>query len=180
MLAALAGQLSELSGLGASAGLTMATRLVVDAQQHGEIAVWITPGAQIFFPPDVAENGVDLASLVVVRVPDAGAAARSADRLARSGAFGLLIVDLHEFHTLSSHTLARLAGLAQQQHTAIVFVTQKAPGTPSLGSLVALHGSTTRTRLDADTFMCTLHIVKDKRRGPWTFEEICRGPAGLR
>jgi recombination protein RecA len=179
-LAALAGQLSEFSGLGATAGLTMATRLVLDAQQHGEIAAWIAPVDRIFFPPDVAESGVDLASLVVVRTPDPVAAVRSADRLARSGAFGLLILDLHGSHVLPSHALARLAGLAQQHHTAIVFVTQKAPGTASLGSLIASHGSATRTRLDTDAFTCTLHVVKDKRRGPWTFEEVCRGPAGLR
>jgi recombination protein RecA len=179
-LAALTGQLSEFSGLGATAGLTMATRLVLDAQQQGEIAAWITPADRTFFPPDVAESGVDLASLVVVRIPDAVAAARSADRLTRSGAFGLLILDLHGSHTLPPHALARLAGLAQQHHTAIVFVTQKPADAASLGSLIALHGSTKRVRLEADAFTCALRIVKDKRRGPWTFEEVCRGPAGLR
>ena len=179
-LAALEGQLSEFSGLGAASCLTMATLLIVDAQRHGEIAVWITPGNRTFFPPDAAESGVDLASLVVVRVPNAIAAARSADRLARSDAFGLLILDLHDSPVLPPHALARLAGLAQLHHAAIVFLTQKAPGAPSLGSLVALHSSTTRTRLDTDTFLCTLRAMKDKRRGPWTFEEICRGPAGLR
>ncbi len=179
-LAVLTGQLSEISGLGATAGLTVATRLVLDAQRHGELAAWITPADRPFFPPDVADNGVDLTSLVVVRVPDTMAAARSADRLARSGAFGLLIVDLQDAAALPLHVLARLAGLAQHHHTAIVFVTQKAPGAPSLGSLVALHGSTTRARLAADTFACTLRVGKDKRRGPWTVEEVCRGPAGLR
>jgi len=179
-LAALGSQLSEFSGLGDTAGLTMAMRLILDAQQRGEIAAWITPADRCFYPVDVAESGVDLETLVVIRVPDTIAAARSADRLARSGAFGLLVLDLHESATLPPAALARLAGLAQQHHTAIVFVTQKDETASSLGSLIALRGSTRRERVAPDVFRCSLRVVKDKRRGPWTFEELCRGPAGLR
>ena len=179
-LPALASQLSELSGLGNSANLTMATQLILDAQQRGEVAAWITPADRIFYPVDIAESGVDLDTLVVIRVPDAIAAARSADRLARSGAFGLLVLDLCESDVLPLAALARLAGLAQQHRTAIVFVTQKDEHAPSLGSLIAMRGNTRRERVAPDTFRCTVHVVKDKRRGPWTFEELCRGPAGLR
>jgi len=179
-LATLAGQLSELSGMGDTAALTMAVRLVLDAQQQGEMTAWITLADWTFFPSDVAESGVDLASLVVVRVPNAIAAARSADRLARSGAFGLLILDLCRSAALPLPALARLAGLAQKHHTAIVFVTQKAEDTASLGSLIALRGSTRRERRAADVFTCTLRVTKDKRRGLWSFEETCRGPVGLR
>jgi recombination protein RecA len=183
--AAVAGRLSELSGSGDTAGLTMAFALALDAQRQGEIVAWITPQDSMFFPVDVAESGIDLDALVVVRTPDPVAAARSADRLARSGAFGLLVLDLGWDDALSLPALplpalARLAGLAQKHHTAIVCVTRKAEHAPSLGSLISLRGCTHRERIAQDRFRCTLHAVKDKRRGPWVWEEICRGPVGLR
>ena len=65
--------------------LTAAFRLVLDAQMEGEPVAWIAATPDTFFPPDAADNGVDLNALVVVRVPGAQAAARSADRLLRSG-----------------------------------------------------------------------------------------------
>ena len=181
-LDALAGRLAELSGLGDTAGLTAAFALVLDAQQQGETVAWIAPPGSTFFPVDAAENGVDLDALVVVRAPDAAAAARSADRLARSGAFGLLVLDLGPDADVSLPlpALARLAGLAQKHHTAIVCVTQRAGHAPSLGSLVALRGIARRERAAPDRFRCTLEVTKDKRSGPWSAEEICRGPAGLR
>ncbi len=179
-VAALAGQVSELSGVGNTAGLTMAFGLVLDAQRQGEPVAWITLQDSTFFPVDAADSGVDLDALVVVRVPDTVAAARSADRLARSGAFGLLVLDLGSDAALPLPALARLVGLAQKHHTAIVCITQKAERAPSLGSLVALRGWTRRERIAADLFRCTLHVVKDKRRGPWSAEEVCRGPDGLR
>ncbi len=158
----------------------MAFGLVLDAQRQGEPVAWITLQDSTFFPVDAADSGVDLDALVVVRVPDTVAAARSADRLARSGAFGLLVLDLGSDAALPLPALARLVGLAQKHHTAIVCITQKAERAPSLGSLVALRGWTRRERIAADLFRCTLHVVKDKRRGPWSAEEVCRGPDGLR
>src|SRR5262245_10310803 len=68
---ALAGRIVELSGARASASLTFATALVLDAQRRGETSAWVTSQASSFFPPDVAANGVDLAALPVVRVPSA-------------------------------------------------------------------------------------------------------------
>ena len=90
----LVGRLVELSGQGATATLTLAFGLLLDAQRLGETAAWVAAGPRLFYPPDVAEGGVDLAALAVIRTHGAAAAARAADRLLRSGAFGLLVLDL--------------------------------------------------------------------------------------
>ncbi len=93
-LAALAGRVSELSGFGPTSALSLTFSLVLEAQQRGEPVAWITSRTSTFFPPDAAANGVDLDALPVVFVPDAPAAARAAECLGRSGAFGLLVLDL--------------------------------------------------------------------------------------
>lgn len=136
-LAELAGRLVELSGPGDSAALTLAFGLVLDAQRRDEPAAWITVPQHAFFPPDVAAGGVDLDALLVVRVPDAVAAGRAADRLVRSGAFGLVVLDLGADARLPAPLVARLSGLAQKYHAAIVFLTQ---GHGTLGRGVQGHG----------------------------------------
>lgn len=179
-LAAVAGRVVELSGTPAGAPLTLAFGLVLDAQQHGEPVAWITPRASSFYPPDAAEGGVDLAALVVVRVPDGRAGARAADRLLRSGAFGLVVLDLGATAALPLPLQARLAGLARHHHTALVALTAKGQDSPSLGPLVSLRVVATRQRIAEDRFRCALTVLKDTRRGPtWSHQEVCRGPAGL-
>src|SRR5438445_10836474 len=93
-LGAFRGRLVELSARGATATLTAAAELVVEAQTQGEPVAWLALAAGTFYPPDVADTGVDLAALVVVRASDATSAARAAERLLRSGAFGLVVLDL--------------------------------------------------------------------------------------
>lgn len=197
-LASLRGRLVELSARGASATLTTAVDLVLEAQREGEPVAWIvpwtaaaTPGTQghpghqggangTFFPPDVADCGVDLAALVVVRAPSAVAAARAAERLLRSGAFGLVVLDFGSasVDVPMSHQ-GRLVTLAQTHDAAIVCLTEKASDTTSLGSLVSLRAEALRTRTK-DGFEITVRALKDKRRGPgWTRSCKARGPAGL-
>src|SRR5690349_15787097 len=93
-LAALRGRLVELSARGATATLTASIEIVAEAQAQGEPVVWLSVAASSFFPPDVADSGIDLAALVVIRAPDAIAASRAAERCLRSGAFGLVVIDL--------------------------------------------------------------------------------------
>ena len=171
-LPALAGRLCELGG---AAALTLAFRLVLDAQALKEPVAWLMGTASSFYPPDAAESGVDLDALVVVRAPDAARAARAADQLARSGAFGLLVVDVGGA-PIAQPLLARLLGLAQKHEAVVLFLTD-AP----LGSLISLRATSARRRRDDGRFECELRVAKDKRRAPgWTFVEVCRGPAGLR
>lgn len=67
---ACAGRLIELSGTRAAPLLTLAFALVLDAQRAGEPVAWVQRTGSTFFPPDAARNGVDLKSLVVVRLPE--------------------------------------------------------------------------------------------------------------
>ncbi|MBA3821131.1 MAG: recombinase A [Deltaproteobacteria bacterium] len=185
------GRLVELSARGAAATLTAATELVLEAQTAGEPVVWIMLANGTFYPPDVAESGVDLAALVIVRALDAIGAARAAERLLRSGAFGLVVMDLAGLlpgardlrgaHDISMAHQGRLVTLAQAHDAAVVCITDKAEDTASLGSLVSLRTEALRSRPSGSRdFELTLRAIKDKRRGPgWTRKRIVRGPAGL-
>ncbi|MEO8550189.1 MAG: recombinase A [Kofleriaceae bacterium] len=182
-LDSLRGRLVELSARGASATLTAAIELVVEAQTQAEPVAWIAPAAGTFYPPDVADSGVDLAALVVVRVRDAIAAARDAERLLRSGAFGLVILDLCApsggSADLATSIQCRLVTLAQTHDAAIVCLTDKTSETASLGSLVSLRAEALRLRDRAEVSI-SISALKDKRRGPgWTHTTKKRAPAGL-
>ena len=178
-LAAIRGRLVELSARGATATLTAAIELVVEAQTQGEPVAWLAPWSSTFYPPDVAASGVDLPALVVVRVADDRSvpttAARSAERLLRSGAFGLIVLDLAGGGESAMPTQGRLVTLAQTHDAAIVCLTEKSAETASLGSLISLRAEATRLRDEI-----TLRVLKDKRRGPGAMRSVkCRGPAGL-
>lgn len=179
---ALAGRLSELSGLGPTARLSLAVSLVCEAQRAGETAAWVTNRRSTFFPPDAAKSGADLARLPVVFAPDAPAAARAAWRLIQSGGFGLVVLDLVGSDAEVPIPLqSRLTGAAQTHGAAVVFVTEKAADRASLGSLVSLRCEAHREEAEVDRFLCIARALKDKRRGPgWTYTEVRRGPAGLR
>lgn len=179
-LLSLRGQIVEISGAEDSASLTVALGLVREAQLFDEPVAWVTREDQSFYPPDAAEGGVDLDAVAVVRVPGARALARAADHLARSGAFGLLVLDVADAIRVPAPVLSRLRGLAHKHGTAIVFLTLKRPAAPSLGSLVSLRAQTRKRRTGEDAFTCELRIVKDKRRAPgWGHAEVCRGPSGM-
>jgi recombination protein RecA len=188
--AALSGRLVEISNAGSPSALTAAFGLVLDAQQQGEPVAWITFETSCFFPPDAAEGGVDLRSLVVVRAPSSTRALRAADKLIRSGAFGLVVLDLTSTPALprsGESWLSRLLGLARKHDTAVVLLTEKRGDAPSLSSLVSLRGEARRFPSPLSSGNAgegpgvRLRIIKDKRRAPgWTHAEQCRGPAGLR
>ena len=181
----LAGRLVELSGNAASASLTAAFGLVLEAQLAGDRAAWITLPGSSFFPPDVADGGVDLAALPVVRVPDARTAGRAADHLARSGGFGLIVLDLADGGRADAlipvPLLTRLLGLARAHAAAVVILTRKSHEAPSLNSLISLRVDTTRSTSAPGRYQVRIRALKDKRAGPgWSHGETCRGPAGVR
>ena len=182
----LSGRLTELSARGDSASLTLTFSIVLDAQRQGETVAWVADSKSIFFPLDVAATGVDLEALAVIRVPGKYAIARNiarvADRLARSGAFGLIILDLGEDFRVPTALQSRLRGLAYKHDTAILCLTQKSGAMASIGSMVSLRGEARRhrNRRDAGRFTCELEVLKDKHRGPgWTHTETCIGLDGL-
>lgn len=202
-LAGLTGRLVEVSASAGSAGLTAAVGLVLEAQRAGEPVAWITPPAHGFYPPDVHDSGIDLEALVVVRAPDLRAAARSAEHLLRSGAFGLVVVDLVDVdgtteeappparrgaprgRPLTEAMLGRLVTLAQKHDAAVVCLTHKRADAPSLGSMVSLRVEALRELIAPSVaeggYRFRVMALKDKRRGPsWEHAEVVRGPTGLR
>lgn len=193
-LAALRGRLVELSARGAAATLTTAIELVGEAQRSCEPVAWVTLGHATFYPPDVAASGVDLAALAVVRVHDIVAAARAAERLLRSGGFGLVVLDFAgSTIDLPIAHQGRLVTLAQTHDAAVVCITEKPAEAPSLGSLVSLRAEALRifrpgSGVDSPaspdavdrSYHVTLRALKDKRRGPgWSRSSRLRGPSGL-
>ena len=121
--AALGGCLAELSGTGASSSLTLAFSLVHQVQRQGDPVAWITRAESTFFPPDAAEGGIDLAALPVIRLSGRRQCLRAADQLARSGAFGLLVIDLGGCLDLPLAAQTRLAGQALAHGTLILCLT---------------------------------------------------------
>jgi recombination protein RecA len=195
----LAGRLVEISGHRASANLTVAFGLVLEAQSQDEPVAWVTLARSTFFPPDVAESGIDLTRLAVVRVSDGTAAYRAVVELTRSGGFGLVVLDLgpgalqeklekpappmrrlrKKRASLSVPFITKLVSLAQKTSTAVVVLTEKTRESSSLNSLISLR---CEARRNPDR-PCEVEIdvLKDKRRGPGRrYREVCRAPAGLR
>jgi len=192
----LAGRLAELSAVdgAVSALLTTSLGLVADAQREGEPVCWIMTSPDTFFPPDAADTGVNLTMLPVIRIMGqelspkraVSKALRAAEILARSGAFGLVVVDLGALKYVPVHALSRLKGQAQKHDTTILFLTQKSSGESSLGSLISLRGEAHRVRMkssntpDPHIFNCGVKVLKDKRRGPGRCHiEKCYPPPGL-
>ena len=198
---ALRGRLLELSGAGATAVLSAAVALVLEAQLAAEPVAWVTLQDSCFYPPDVVDSGVDISALAVVRVPDVVRAGRALEQLLRSGAFGLVVLDLgtprsvigsraprdagdghgmKEARRLSVASQGRVAGLAQQYQCVAVCITEKKDDQESMGSLVSLRADAARER-DDGAFFITLRAIKDKRHGPgWSQRVRAIGPAGLK
>ncbi len=168
--------------------MTAAIELVIEAQLEHEPVAWITHTTSTFYPPDVAQSGVDLAALVVVRVPDQlqssvglAVAPRAAERLLRSGAFGLVVIDLGGGEIPMAHQ-GRLVTLAQAHDAVVVCITEKTEDSGSIGSLISLRAEALRAGMIGSSrdFDLTLRVLKDKRRGPGFTRAIkVRGPAGM-
>lgn len=206
----LLGRLTEISGTGSTGILSCAFGLVAEAQRDEArygLAAWVGATGSSFFPPDAARAGASPERLVLLRLAAASEQVRAAAALARSGAFGLIVLDLAEsasapffpsFLSSSRHPragrgspapsvppLTRLAGLARRYRSAVVALTEKPPSAPSLdpwvlGRYDAGHGEGG----------ITITVVKDKRfgEGPlsrspfppgFRFSEECDVPAGM-
>lgn len=183
-LATLSGRLVELSSDCAAARLTPAFSLLLQAQFQQETAAWITSRSASFYPVDAAEWGIDLEALAVIRLPDdkkkgGSRFAAAAEKLLRSGAFSLIILDLARCSRLPFATQGRLVRLAEEHNSALICLTEKKNDTPSLGSMVSLRGHSRRLKTQ-DTWHCIVEFTKDKRRAPhWTHKEVCHAPPGL-
>jgi len=174
-----AGRFVEISGGAASAALTLTFTLIGQAQARGEPVGWVTLAEHSFYPPDVAQGGIDLSALVVIRLARADSIARAGEKLLRSGGFGVVVLDLGGAD-IPMPLQTRLTGLAHHHHTALICLTEKTHGAFSLGSLVSLRVHAEKKRVKGNRFACALRVLKDKRRGPtWNYEDTYSGPAGL-
>jgi recombination protein RecA len=179
MLKEVAGRFVEVSSWAASAALTMVFGLVREAQEQKEPVGWVTSVENFFYPPDAAQIGIDLAALAVIRLSRSDNIPRAGEKLLRSGGFGVVVLDLGG-GDIPMPLQSRLTSLAHHHHTALICLTEKQSATLSIGSLVSLRAHVVRGRAQEKGFVCTLRVLKDKRRGPtWTHEVFCSGPVGL-
>ena len=176
----LAGRLCELFAPEAACLLSPAFALVVDAQREGESVAWLSSRDSLFYPPDAEEAGADLRALLIVRVPDARASARAAEKLVRSGAYGLIVLDVGDDADVPLPLQSRLLSLAQKHECALLFLTER-PGKRELaGSLVSLRAEVRRRRAPSG-FVWEVSPTKDKKRSPtWRATGRSDAPLGLR
>ena len=170
----------------------VAAELLKEAQLRGEPVAWVSARSSLFFPPDMAQNGIDPASITVVSVSSGVEAMRSADLLARSAAFGLIAVDLGRDAAATDGEMARLVHLARRHSVALLFLTIKRRTAASLSSLVSLHltvrsGQVTAAPAgspavdEAPEIAVEITIAKDKRRNPGLILRRSYGtPPGVR
>ncbi len=161
------GRLLEVSGRGSAASTSTAVSLVIRAQAQQEPVAWVQTADGSLYPPDLATAGVDLDALVAIHVPRyAGAEAlvRSAEWLLRSGAFGLVVIDLAE--GLPSGAPARWQGrlqaLVRKHNTRLCLITQSSEHDPSSGPLIGIRVAVARHRIDDGTFLLRPTVLKDK------------------
>src|SRR5439155_9006334 len=105
----------------------------------------VTLAGSFFYPPDAAQNGTDLGTLVVVRLNHAESIARAGEKLLRSGGFGVVVLDLGAAD-IPMPLQTRLTGLAHRHHTALICLTKKESAAFSLGSLVSLRAHAEKKR----------------------------------
>ncbi len=174
----LVGILAELSEEGPCGALSFAAELIAEAQARNEPVAWVAGPSSIFYPPDLADRGIDLSAVAVIR---AGAEAESlvaAEWLVRSSAFGLVIVDLEGEGSVSDAVLGRLLKLAERSLCAVVFRTRKRAAAPSLGSRISLRGCVTRS--GTSPFLVDIRTVKDKRsNSSQRHSRHSHGPSGM-
>jgi len=160
-------RLVEVSGQHACARTTTAVSCVIQAQAREELVAWVQPKDGALFPPDLDAAGVDLDSFITIHVPrHAGpfALVRAAEWLARSGAFGLTVIDLTDALPPGSSVnwQGRLQGLLRQYDGRILLLTSNAYEDPSSGPLVGLRVEPRRGYLHAGCFEVHTRVLKDK------------------
>ncbi|MBK6917281.1 MAG: hypothetical protein IPH07_07770 [Deltaproteobacteria bacterium] len=195
----LPGRIVELSGLpeggGSTARTTTAVSLVRYVQASGDTSAWIQPRGGPLFTPDLQDAGIDLDALVVVHVgtaPLLHGLCKAAELLLRSGALGLVVVDLTDAAVEArggpamTAWLGRMLGLARQHDSRIVLLTEKPTHADSLGTLVSVRIESQRHRVHAQSwgpegaFTVEHHVIKNKSGAPFdVVPDRHRAPDGL-
>jgi recombination protein RecA len=177
------GRLIEIASHPSGAQMTTAVACLCEAQAQGEPAAWVQPAGGSLYPPDLADNGVDLDALIVVNVPARAGAhglAKAAEVLLRSGGFGMVVVDMLAVRTASDVAWqGRLLGLAREHHSWLLLLSDGAQRAGSLGPLISICVQPQRRRVQRGRFAIDACIRKDKSGSLSTpAEELRRGPWG--
>ena len=174
----LSGILAEISEEAASGALSFVTEIILDAQARNEPVAWVAGVSSIWYPPDLADRGVDLSTLVVVRAGGEDGSLTATEWLVRSGALGLVIVDTEGSWKASGASLGRILKLAERSQCAVVFLTRKPPHEPSLGSRISLRGCIGRK--GSQFFDIAITTVRDKRSNSSSRQDRqYNGPSGM-
>ena len=178
------GRLIEISGRGANARLSTAVGLLRQAQIEGETSAWIQPEGGDLYPPDLADAGIDLDALVVLHLPtDRGAddLLRATEWLLRSGAYGLVVVDLTGVRAPRGQAwCARLSSLAREHGSRLILITDSPEHRASLGPMIGLRLAPRRSPPHAGSCGLDVHVLKNKSGAPLTIApERWRAPLGL-
>ena len=199
-----AGRLTEIVRLSCGAQLSLAVSCVFSAQARGEPVAWLQHAGGSLFPPDLADNGVDLDALLIVHVPLAAGLSglcKAAELLLRSGGFGLVVIDLvagagqrpGTAQELQLQAQSRLLGLAREHDSAVLLLSSRASSqagsqassqngahSASLGPLVGLCIEPHRERAGRGAFRIEPRARKDKSGSLCALAvEPRRGPWGL-
>lgn len=178
------GRLTEVSGSGGGAGLTLAAAWVASVQRQGGLALWLSAPTKPVYPPDLEAAGVLLEWLPFLFLSDLEQAGRVALRLLSSGGLDALVWDLASWKAppdrLTTALLGRLGALARHHRTPVLFLTDKPPEAASLSPLIGW-------RLGAEAepdrpHRVRVRVLKDKRGGvgqgrEWLWR--CRLPEGV-
>jgi recombination protein RecA len=174
----LVGILSEVSEETACGALSFVTEVILDAQGRKELVAWVAGESSTWYPPDLANRGVDLAAVAVIRAGGQEESLTAAEWLVRSGAWGLVIVDADGEWKVSDSSLGRIQKLAERCQCAVVFLTRKAPGVPSLGSRISLRGCVSRN--GPEQFHISIMTARDKRSNSSSRQgRQYHGPTGM-
>ena len=179
--ASLIGRLVELTGGNGSICLSPLAALIREAQELGEPVAWVRTGDSVFFPPDMASNGIDLEALCVVQATGLRQGVRATRQLLGCGAFGLVVLDVEGDEAIPQGVLGRFARLAEKNGATLICISPPGGRQSGFGSLISLRAGTRLQRLEPGMFRCELEVTKDKRSGagPHRVGEVRRGPPGL-
>ena len=183
--ALLSKRLVEISTPHPSGSTTYAVHVVLQAQRQGETVAWIQPQNGRLYPPDLQDSGVDLGALVVIQVPPTAGplgGPKAAEILLRSGAFGLVVLDLQAGVPRAGAAAwqGRLLGLARQHQSSVLLLTHKPAHAESMGAWISWRLQPERRSLGDRMFLLTPQILKNKMGGAWPTAPIqYRGPWGM-
>ena len=178
------GCLTEVSGKGGGAGLTLAASFLRFAQSTGRHAIWLSSEIKPFYPPDLQACGVELHRLPVLFLAEVHQAALAANRLLQSGGFDLLIWDLASWKkpptSLPIPFLAKIVATARYRRSVVLVLTNKKREQASLGCLTGLRFQV--EALDSEPTQLNVEVCKDKRGAVGEGKEwgwSCQLPEGL-